>query len=109
MFSPPKEDDGGMLEYAFVEDGEVGCATADVYDRHSGFQVFLSHDGRGRGKGLEDEVLGEEVTFFDGAVDIPDSILIPGDDMKIGADLHPSISDRVRYVLEIVYGELLWR
>src|ERR1700722_20165010 len=96
-----------MLEDTFIKNGKVGGAATDIHDGDARFQVFLSHDGCGRGQRLKDKVLGKEVAFFHGPVDIADGVLIAGDNMKISADLDPAVADRVGDILKIIHGELL--
>src|SRR6185437_13358649 len=90
-----ERDHRGMFEYPFVEYGQIGGPAADVHDGYAGFQVFLSHDGCCRGQRLEDQVLGEEVTFLHGAVDIPDGVLIAGYDMKVRPHLNAAVADGI--------------
>ena len=71
------------------------------------FQVFLPHHGAGRCQWLQYQVLGMEIAFFHGAVNIADSVFVARTNMEVGAHFHPAVPDGIGNVLEIIYRKLL--
>src|SRR5882757_7985313 len=96
-----------MFQDAFIEYREVGGAAPDVDDGDTSFKVFMAHDRCRGSQGLKDQVFCLQVTLFHGPVDIPDGILVAGDDVEIGSDFYAAITDGVRDILKIIYGEFL--
>src|SRR5258708_3116306 len=100
-------NDSRMFQDAFIKHGEVGGATSDIDDRDACLQVLISHNRRCGSQGLKDQVFCQQVALFHSPVDIPDGVLIAGNNMKIGSDLYAAVADRVRNILKIIHSEFL--
>src|SRR5574343_1424889 len=103
-----KRNHSGMLQNPFIKNSYISSATTDIHNGYTGFHIFLTHYSSCRCERLQYKILGFQPAFLDGTIDITNGIFVAGDNMKIRADLHTTISDRISDVGEIIYSELLW-
>ncbi len=102
-----ERNDRRVADDAFVEDGDVGGAAADVHQGHAGLFFLFGEGGVGTGDGFEGEVGHFQARLFDAAEHVVDRRDLSGDDVEIGFQPDAAHPDRIGDALLAVHGEFL--
>src|SRR5690606_9417852 len=78
-----------------AEDGDVGGASTDVHEHHTGLLFLSAQYGIGAGQGLEDELGDLQIGTVHALVEVAGGGDLAGDDVEVGLETHAAHADGV--------------